>query len=635
MYNDGVITTEFTGYYDSVAGEYIYPDAKQNFVISFNTGHYLSASDGDFTAAGITISSEAGSSEDITIGNATSSVLTATMLNPRDMMDDLTWRIGWAYIGVVTAETTADGSSYPAYIKYNNKDYYLTDSGTAYADGNTFSISGTPIAVVLQEFGDCFFITSTKFVYYYNGTFTNITTLTPEQAFMADKYRNLDHPVGIYLEVMSYESREDGKFLGVPTIYNDTVANTKTTYTYVPMGHFDFFNVDKHGIAFTAEAYDEMTRYDADGTEWVKSIAFATPQPLSDIISDMIFDTGMSVSFDSDVVNQSLTFTTNPISTYSTTFRQFTKWIAEVMGCNARMDRSGNVLFWTYNTTSPDATITPDTIIANTRTQARYEVPQITKLVCFDTIGNEYDVGVDGSSYYIVANPFLYPDQDMTPLNNIYGLLTAIPKYYPTAITVTCADPRIDIGDLVEIQNIDRVTSHVIPIMKQTLRWNGTCTTTFIATGNQVRTIPSSLEVGDIGSQVSSNPAAVINLLEGEGIGIVDYDTGSVSVASGTAATECTSIDLTPGTWFIACQANFDQNGSGYRRAVLSATQNSMSAPYRTLQTSNAGIANTYAMLHFGSVIQVTTDTTYYLNVNQTSGSTLTCSWGYSAVRLL
>ena len=90
MYNDGGVTDNlFTGYYDSVAQEYVYPDAHQNFVIRF-TDFYLSADDGDFTADGITISSEVCQSEDITIGNAPAQVLTATMLNPDGLMGSLT-----------------------------------------------------------------------------------------------------------------------------------------------------------------------------------------------------------------------------------------------------------------------------------------------------------------------------------------------------------------------------------------------------------------------------------------------------------------------------------------------------------------------------------------------------------------
>ena len=96
MYSGGPSSATFTGYYDNVEQEYVYPSARQHAVIAFN-GFFLSALDGDFTTDGLSISTQTGESTDITIGNAPSAVLNATMLNPNGLMETLTWGDGTVY----------------------------------------------------------------------------------------------------------------------------------------------------------------------------------------------------------------------------------------------------------------------------------------------------------------------------------------------------------------------------------------------------------------------------------------------------------------------------------------------------------------------------------------------------------
>ena len=486
MYNDGVITNEFTGYYDAEEGEYISPSGHQNLLIKFPT-FYLSADDGDISDSGVTISSETGEAEDITIGNAPAKVLTATMLNPVGLMEGLTWGEGTVYIGVATA-TEAYDSDAEVYAKKGTAEYAIRDTQIVPPTGTAISYDGEPTAIVVSNDGTAWFYTDTK-AYYYDGS--AVAEATQSDAFTLHKYQNLSG-VGILLDAN-----------GLPlTTWKDGESNT---YTYVPMGVYDFSGVDAHGITFGVEAYDRMTLFDTDATDWVASLDFTTAKTLSTILSELMTEMGFSgnYSVSASAVNGSLTYTENPITAYAVTYRQILRWIAEAMGCNARMSRTGGVELYTFDSTSVQ-TITPYTIISNTRTKARYTVPQITEVVCYDTLGMNYASGSEGVPYYIAANPFLTGlDTSVTPLTNICTLLRGVPVYYPSAIGQMYADPRLDTGDFVTIQTTDGTTAYVVPVMRQTLHWGGVCEATLVASGNQTRAVPSDLIDNNLSTTVN------------------------------------------------------------------------------------------------------------------------------------
>ena len=509
MYNDGGVTDNlWTGFYDAVEGAYEYPSAHQNLIVRFPTW-YLSADDGDFTTDSVTITSEVCSTEDITIGNAPAQVFSATMLNPDGLMENCTWGDGAVYLGVVTAEAAADThSGWVACVSFNSHDYGFTASGTAHYDSTSQAIGGEPKAIVVKQDGTAEFYTSTG-AYKYDGGFSSITP----DAFTAAKYSAYDEPLGIILDANN-----------CPSIINNVSAGTKTTITYIPMGIFDFSNVDAFGITFNVEAYDAMAKLDADATEWVKSLDFTTPKTISDLITELSTELSLTPVVSAYAINTALSFSENPITAYSVTYRQIVRWIAEAIGCNARISRTGNLVFWIFGNSV--ATITPDTIISNTRTKNRYTVPQITEVVCYDTLGMQYASGTSGQTYYIAANPFFTTlDQAVTPLSNLLTLFTnRIPAYFPTTISVACADPRLDAGDWISVRPVggasDGSDDFNIPVMQQGLSWNGTCKATYIATGRQTRAIPEDLIQNNLSTTV--NGRKILNGVDAKRITVLD-----------------------------------------------------------------------------------------------------------------
>ena len=504
MYNDGGVTDNLWGYYDSQAQEYVYPDAHQNFVIKFDD-FYLSADDGDFTTDGVTITSEVCQTEDITIGNAPAQVLTATMLNPDGLMGSLTWGYGAAYIGVVTETQNVDLTYSPAlvYALSDNLRVFRMTETKAYAGAwDETNISGTPLSIVVNNDRTAWFYTDTN-AYYFNGT--AFAAATPDD-FAANKARK-HNGLGVLMDANGLPS--------TTWIISESDSNTaiKNVMTYIPMGIFNFENVDAYGITFSCEAYDKMTEFDADATEWFNSIDFASPptKTINWIISEILMHQFGNPTYYTavDLVNGSMSWDKNPIPMYSVTYRQIIKWLCELQGGNFRIRRDGIPNVYSFNPYGSFLTITPDTVAVNTRTTARYSTAPISEVKCYDLFGQPYTTGTTGSTYYIVGNPFIDPANDITPLSNLCTLLsTDIIGHYPTSLVATCFDPRIDVGDPITIQSADRSTSYKIYIMHMTLKWNGTCTAAISATGNQVRAVPSSLTASDLASQVNSNPAA-------------------------------------------------------------------------------------------------------------------------------
>ena len=544
MYSNAATNNKFTG--EIVSGEYVYPAAEQNAVIKFGN-FYLSALDNDFADSGLTFQYMSCDSEDITIGNAPAAVLNVAMLDPHGLMENLTWGEGTAYIGVVTATATADTYTYcPNGHIYVNSIHYGFDSSNRARRGTSYwTLGGTPKAVVANSNGtDVYFVTDTSLGRYYNSSFSVINSPTAEQSLIWNKYQTLSDPIGIALDAS-----------GIPTVFNSVADNTKTTYTYIPMGVYDFSNVEAAGISFQVEAYDRMTLFDADATDWVQSLDFTSPKPLYDantsnpsFINELMTEMGLSYTVSASAVNTSITWDQNPITSYSVTYRQILKWLAEAIGCNVRMSRTGTVEFVRYSTTPVGNTITPDTIVGNTRTKGKKLVPQVTKLICYNTVGAGYETGNDGSNYYIVANPFIDPSASLNPIINLLGVVDDIPAYYPTVIGVMYSDPRIDAGDFITVTDTDGSTTYNVPVVSQTINWNGVCNTEYVASGNQVRLIPEAItDCSDLSGVVSSNPAAVVNQIEAVGINADWITSGSID-ASQIAVTNIDADNITSGT---------------------------------------------------------------------------------------
>ena len=546
MYID-TITTEFTGYYDSEDEVYVYPSARQNLLLLSVIGAdattpdppedeeeipeedtsppsaYLSAMDGDFTTDGATFTHSAGESEDITIGNAISQVMSGTLLNPDGLLDGLAFSKNVkAFIGVETATEAAtipEGAS--AYVEFaplgSTVHSHYAIGSVAYADGDVIRDMGeeiTSISALPYLAGHIYFWTASGACLYFDetegyvppagSTYTYATdprwhyvadiSTTGWGDFMQGKYANT--PQSLLMDGTRKYFVAGSK----PTIYTWDVENgTKTTWQYVPMGIFDMSAVSVSGFAYTFEAYDRMILLDADATEWLNTARSTFPESgtIEDFVMALETAAGLPSAYwaGSDSINYDVHASTiiSFLCLWNTpvTYRQIIEWVAEFCGVNARISRFGYLEFYKMSTSGDQPpTITPDVIVGQSREVSRYTIPQITKLVWYDTIGNPIESGTDGATYTVTGNPL--PDYALTAtaqtlIDNIMNRnLSAIPAYNAASLTDACADPRVDIGDILTVMRTDG-TTYLVPLMQYTLTWRGNCVAEYTATGNQTR----------------------------------------------------------------------------------------------------------------------------------------------------
>lgn len=681
MYNDSTFNGLFTGALSG--GEWEYPTAEQNLVVVFPS-FCLSAKDGDFTSDGVTITSEICDSEDVTIGNAPAQVFTATLLNPSNAMGSLPWSDGKVYIGVVTASAAADTyNSWPCHVYVNSVHWGLYNN-RMYRGTSSSTLNGTPKAVIVSG-NTCLYITETAIGYYNGSSFSTVSSPTAVQAYQAAKYRVLPGSVGVAMDSN-----------GCPNVYNNVETNTKQTFAYIPMGVFDFNAVNAYGITFQVEAYDKMTVFDADATDWAQNLDFSSPKSFVQLVDELTQQFGLSYSIDyPGSGNPTAEWETNPLLGYSVTFRQIVKWIAEALGTNAVMYRNGELYFHrTGDSATPDATVSPDTIISGTRVVAQYVVPPVYKLIVYTANGQKqttWDPTINnGEIYYIVDNPLFDPVAlggvwvMANVLSNIQDLtLDDVGGYRPTSVSASYADPRIDIADIVSIGNTDG-TAHSIPLMRQVLTWNGVCQATYVASGN-----PSRIAAGDTpntapGDIGNTNPIATtsatcqevhvadldnptdtvdiqpdgISLSNGAsqsvdissteitiddginttvltaGIGQRVHSDTSLSLTSGTSLQNLASFELTTGTWMVSISVRFASNATG-RRAINMATSSGGSAMNLRWGNGSAAVNGAYTYLHMASSVVITGNRQiYYINGYQNSGSSLTTEVAWDAVRV-
>lgn len=119
-------------------------------------------------------------------------------------------------------------------------------------------------------------------------------------------------------------------------------------------------------------------------------------------------------------------------------------------------------------------------------------------------------------------------------------------------------------------------------------------------------------------------------------------DTGSVigdspsgiPLASGSYVS-IAKVTLPAGTWVVTFGCAFSTNSTGYRKLVLSATQNSPTNYQRGSNASVNAVSGEYTFMGTTAVIVLTTNTTLYLNAYQNSGSSLTAYPYINAVKII
>ena len=267
-------------------------------------------------------------------------------------------------------------------------------------------------------------------------------------------------------------------------VYIDLYANN--TWNACAMGVYIIDIPVRRLVAnISATAYDQMQLLDADASDWFSSLSWANGLDSWDIFSALCTELGLHIASGttSAVMCLPYTYNTQPFSADNMTYRDILSHLAQANGCVAVFDRDGSMqlvpLFnsatTSYGYTSAGGYFEFD--------RAEYTVAAIDG--CSVKSSND-DIGVEtaGSNMYLIAeNSFLnaLPTTDdaqdaCDALATFFG--SASFSYTPASFR-TVGDWSLCAGDCISIDF--KGWSGVIPIMQQTLRWQGSSVETTIS----------------------------------------------------------------------------------------------------------------------------------------------------------
>lgn len=292
-----------------------------------------------------------------------------------------------------------------------------------------------------------------------------------------------------------------------------------TTY-YVTIGTFTgkkpsrVKNVEV--IQFTAT--DSMSKFDVLVDGFWKGISY--PATLGTIYHNLCSYVGVSYVSGNELANaMNRSFSEAPAQLIGYTCREVLAWIAEAVGCYAKIttDNKCKMVWFTDQTSTVTVTMNDEFSIESDDLDDAltwdefdtYYWNDADKLAWNDVTGYEEAYGIDeihvtqldsdadvhypsvidGNVYPLIENPFLSIEtaSDITNyIKPIYDRLMAFGGHLPA--TIECVgNYLVETGDVITV-NIDSSTTIPMPVFCRTLHWAGGCVDTFETTGNIERT---------------------------------------------------------------------------------------------------------------------------------------------------
>lgn len=109
--------------------------------------------------------------------------------------------------------------------------------------------------------------------------------------------------------------------------------------------------------------------------------------------------------------------------------------------------------------------------------------------------------------------------------------------------------------------------------------------------------------------------------------------TGSATSVSSASNKTIATLKIPAGTYIVNAHVSFAANTTGVRKIYIGTTQNSY-ANTRALADTRPASNHQATMSNMSTILNVEEETTYYLNVYQNSGSSLSCSGSLRATRI-
>ena len=671
---------------------------------SFTGNVYLSC-DGDMTSDGATFVDEMTSSENYGIGCVPSRTMSVSLMNLDGYLNG--HNFGWlqAYIGVRYGENTYTvGASENCRISYSTTYYGKTDGFYA---GSTLVISGNCVGL---------FSLTDGYVYAFmesNGVIT------------AYKYKASDGTYAVYkgftqAMLEKFSSGRGYRINGSGYLYS--YFNGKIEQYYLAcLGHFKVGRPRKT-LGKTIEisdAFDLVHELDVDASPILASFYGNSGYALINTLCNYC---GLYVLFSSSAVSdrlKGLVLSVESLLNNSYSCRRVISYLLEAVGCNARLKPKTRDLYVYLpdgEFESKSYPITADRIAAGSIEVQEFTIPRIdcvsVKTLQGDTLIYPF---IGGESVYEYdGNPFV---NEAT--QDLFMYLYRIPSYTPMTLSVIEADPSFQAGDLVKISLTygddetlttyggESITTYdgneivitpsagiwTVPLISQTIRWNGKASAEYDIKGSLERTGASNDYYTDTNARTTKQRIAygandnfvvfreddalhgiyllsapnIMQLVWGDnmilmssagttisgendtvqipsdltlgnhsspvGSTILQTLTADVSLsAQTTACTQLLSFNLDPGTWVVVGQVEFSAVVS--RKVVtISPTSGAYHTNYARNDSDTSVSQTTNVQCHV--ILTPTATTTYYLNANSSAACSAKATYTFvNAVRI-
>lgn len=306
----------------------------------------------------------------------------------------------------------------------------------------------------------------------------------------------------------------------------DVEENGVTVTKWVTVGYFAGTRPERsvldNVISFSAS--DRMHLFDIEADEYLQSITYSEQNPvsLSTIYSGLCTFCGVTSVAGDELANiMSRTFTVTPFESNGLTCRDVLAKIAEACGCYAKITADGDVKMVWYQDHTEDYTVNGDDefsiyvmeldMVTSPALQMKWIDLENTKwedlehLLWGELEGEEQpfkvlalrvklmeeDTGVTipasmNRNVYLIVDNDLLATANQTDITNyltpLYNRLADFGAYIP-ASTNCVGNWLVEAGDVitVEVGNQNYIR---LPIFARTLKWNGSCTDDYEATGN-------------------------------------------------------------------------------------------------------------------------------------------------------
>jgi len=604
---------------------------------SFTGGFYLSL-DGDFTTDGASFMDEMTQGEEYALGCVACRTMNVTIANLDGHLNN--HNFGWlqAYIGVRrdhNAYTPVSGEN--CRLAYNRLFYGKTDG---FYDNNTLVQSGNCVGLYSLTDGYVYFFMEASGVvsaYRYKLSDSSVETASFGTA-MLKKFSN------------NRGLRINGN--GYLYIFED---GWDDTYICTCLGNFEVGR-PKKTVTQTIEitdAFDAVHLADipANYNTFTASNGYY-------LFNGLVIYCGLSVEYASEVVVnrlKSIPVNVKELMDNAYTVRRLLSFLCEAIGCNARLKPKTKQLYVYTPMSCQEPTEYPITasMVAAGGIEVQEFVTHPIECVAVKSLDNTaslYPVSGSEYTYEYNGNPFVKQASSA-----LLSYVRTMPSFTPMTVEIANADPSFQTGDLVEIsltygvdENLtdfdeEDITTYdgndilvvpsigkwTIPIMSQTLRFNGHCSATYEAKGTEDRsgtTYDNEYIDTNARTKYISSDYIVWGSQFNPKLWALDTDV-SLS-AQTTTTTSVMSFSLDQGLWVVVGQVSFSAVVS--RKVVTISTNPNVYTTTIARNDTDTSVSEK-TVLQCTALLDVTASTTYYLNANSSASCSAQAS--YTRVR--